>query len=119
MNTLASLSFLAVAPTSQPVDPPFWASPWFMIYAVVIIGVFMMTNSGKAKKAQEKTRKDMLTNLKRGDRVETIGGILASVVEARENEVVLKIDESTNTKIRIARDAIKRVVIEETESQAK
>ena len=59
----------------------------------------------------------MLANLKRGDRIQTIGGILGSVVEARENEVVIKIDESTNTKIRIVRDAIKKVTAEESETK--
>ena len=52
----------------------------------------------------------MLDNLKRGDRVQTIGGIIGTVVEARETEVVVKVDETNNTKIRFARKAITRVL---------
>ena len=51
----------------------------------------------------------MLKNMKRGDRVMTAGGILGTVVDVRDAEVVLKVDESTNTKIKFSRDAIKRV----------
>jgi preprotein translocase subunit YajC len=51
--------------------------------------------------------------MKRGDRVMTAGGILGSVVEVRDSEVLLKVDESTNTKIKFSRDAIKRVVTED------
>jgi preprotein translocase subunit YajC len=43
----------------------------------------------------------------------TAGGILGSVVEVRDTEVVLKVDESSNTKIKFTRDAIKRVLTED------
>ena len=51
--------------------------------------------------------------LKRGDRVQTIGGILGTVVETRDGEVLLKVDEGNNTKIRFSRNAIHRVLEEE------
>jgi preprotein translocase subunit YajC len=112
-----------LAQTSQPAgtqDAPFWANPNFMLYAVLAVGIiFIFSSSGRATRQQEKKHKEMLANLKRGDRVQTIGGILGSVVEVRDNEVVVKIDESSNTKIRVVRDAIKRVSGEETETPAK
>jgi preprotein translocase subunit YajC len=107
------LSDAATTPVDKQ-DPPFWARPDTMIF--VLLGVFllyMFTSSSKQRKQKEKEHDRMLANLKRGDRVQTIGGILGAVVEARENEVVLKIDESTNTKIRVSRDAIKKVTAEE------
>jgi preprotein translocase subunit YajC len=107
------LSDAATMPVDKQ-DPPFWARPDTMIF--VLLGVFllyMFTSSSKQRKQKEKEHDRMLANLKRGDRVQTIGGILGAVVEARENEVVLKIDESTNTKIRVSRDAIKKVTAEE------
>ena len=110
-----------IAQTSQPATgeaPPWWARPEVTLYAILIIGmIFVFSSSGKATRAEAKKHKQMLANLKRGDRIQTIGGILGSVVEARENEVVIKIDESTNTKIRIVRDAIKKVTAEESETK--
>jgi len=98
--------------------PPWWADPRYMLYVILGIGViFVFTSSGRATRQQEKKHKEMLSNLKRGDRVQTIGGILGSVVETRENEVVIKVDEGSNTKIRVVRDAIKKVSAEESEAK--
>ena len=120
MNIVLGLFFLAATTTTQPSDTaPFWLQPQFMLFAVIILAFFMMTGSGKGKKSEDKKRKELLASLKRGDRIETIGGILASVVEVRDTDVLLKIDESTNTKVRMMRDAIKRVVAEESDSQSK
>jgi preprotein translocase subunit YajC len=55
----------------------------------------------------------MLSELKKGDRVQTIGGILGTVVEARDTEILVKVDESSNAKIRFSRSAIHRVIEEE------
>jgi preprotein translocase subunit YajC len=102
------------------VAPPFWANPSYMLYAVLIVGmIFVFTSSGSANRKEQKRHKEMLANLKRGDRVQTIGGILGSVVEARDSEVVVKIDESNNTKIRVVRDAIKKVTADEPETSNK
>ena len=71
------------------------------------------------KRKQERQRKDMLSNLKRGDRVQTIGGILGTVIDVRDSEVVLKVDESTNTKMRFARSAIHRVLEDDAKPENK
>ena len=61
----------------------------------------------------------MSNTLPRGaDRVQTIGGILGKVVEAEETKVLLKVDESSNTKIWFSRSAIDRV-LEEEKSESK
>jgi preprotein translocase subunit YajC len=104
------------APGSQ--EPPWWANPSVMLYAVLGLGLlFVLTSSGRANRQEEKRHKEMLANLKRGDRVQTIGGILGSVVETRDSDVVIKVDEGNNTKIRVVREAIKRVTSEEGETK--
>lgn len=67
----------------------------------------------RPKKQQEKQRTTMLNALKKGDRIQTIGGILGSVVEVRDDEVVVKVDETSNAKVTFARSAIHRVREEE------
>lgn len=54
----------------------------------------------------------MHSELKKNDRIITIGGIHATVtnVSSGSDEVTVKIDEATNTKIRITRTAIQKVV---------
>lgn len=106
LNALYVLAQTA-APTSQP------APEWFMMVRqfgplVLIAIVFFYLMSG-SKRKQDKERKDMLESMKKGDRVQTIGGILGTIVDLRDNEIVVKVDESSNTKLRFVRSAISKV----------
>jgi preprotein translocase subunit YajC len=51
----------------------------------------------------------MLPNVKKGDKITTIGGIVGTIVEMREKDVTVKIDESANTRVKFARWAIRGV----------
>ena len=98
-------------PTTAPVaNPPWWANQFLPI--ILVIGVFYLF-LWRSKRGEDKKRTSMLSQLKRGDRVQTIGGILGTVIEARDSDVLLKVDETSNTKIRFSRSAIHRVLEEE------
>jgi preprotein translocase subunit YajC len=101
----------ATQTASKPGWASFFESPiWLMAIVLVIFYVFMIRN----KRNQDKERKDMLGQLKPRDRIQTIGGMLGTVVDVRGDEVVVKVDETSNTKVRFIRSAIHRVV--ETEN---
>jgi preprotein translocase subunit YajC len=85
-------------------------SPMFPLMIGVLVLYFFVFRS---KKTQDRKRTDMLSQLKQGDRVQTIGGILGNVVRAEETKVLLKVDESSNTKIWFSRTAIHRVLEED------
>jgi len=99
------------APTSQPATPPGWqqilAQPMFLVLLLLVIFMFFMSSS---KRKQERERQNVLNQMKRGDRVQTIGGIIGTIVDVREGEIVVKVDESNNTKIKFSRSAISRVI---------
>ncbi|MBI5724022.1 MAG: preprotein translocase subunit YajC [Planctomycetes bacterium] len=78
-----------------------------LIFLMIGVLVLVMVFSSRSRKKQEKKYKDMLASLKKGDRVVTIGGIIGTAVEVREDEVLIKIDE--NARIRILRRAISQV----------
>jgi preprotein translocase subunit YajC len=62
---------------------------------------------------RERAKHDrMLRELKKNDRVLTIGGIYGVVanVQPDSNEVVIKVDEATNTKLHVTRNAIQQVI---------
>ena len=65
------------------------------------------------KRRQDKSRQSMLDTMKRGDEIQTIGGIIGKVVEAKEDRVLVKVDESSNTKMWFLRSAISRVIVED------
>lgn len=73
---------------------------------IVVLAWFMIF---RPKNKQEKQRVNMLNSLKKGDRIQTIGGIIGAVVDVRDDEVVVKVDENTNTKMTFSRNAIHRV----------
>jgi len=75
---------------------------FFLFYATFIA-------PERRRKAEEAK---LMSSLKKGDRVVTIGGIHASVVSVSpESQVVtLKIDESGNTRIKVNRSAIATIV---------
>lgn len=110
----------ATVPATGGPPPPGWfqllQGPLFpLMVGVLILYLFVF----RSKRKTDKKRTDMLSNLKRGDRVQTIGGIMGTVVEARDTDVLLKVDESSNTKIRFSRNAIHRVVEEDKTTETK
>lgn len=61
-------------------------------------------------------RQELLNALKKNDKIVTIGGILGTIasVSPDSDEVTIKVDE--NTRLRILRSSIQRVVTTESES---
>ena len=97
----------AAAATQATQDPPFWAGPMMpIVLLILLMYVFMF----RSKKGQENKRQQMIDALKKGDEVQTIGGEFGRVMETRDDRVLVKVDESSNTKIWYARSAIHRVV---------
>ncbi len=96
-----------------PAKPKGKGSPLqFLLPVVMVVLLVMMFRS--PKKQQQKHRQ-MVETLEKNDRVRTIGGIIGTVMDIKGDEVVIKIDESTNTKIRVATSAIAKNVSKETE----
>ncbi len=81
-----------------------------LLIIVMIVFVFMMFR-GPRKKQQE--HRKMVQSLQKNDRVRTIGGIYGTVVDVHDDEIVLKIDESSNTKIKVTPSAIGTKLSEE------
>jgi preprotein translocase subunit YajC len=97
-------------PADQPPPSPLMQFlPIILIFAVMYLFLFR----GPKKKQQE--HKKMVQALKKNDRVRTIGGIYGTVIDVKDDEIVLKIDESTNTKMRVIPAAIATVLSEKTE----
>jgi len=94
----------------------FLATPMFpLLLGIVVLYIFMF----RSKKKQEQKVRAERDSIKRGDEVQTIGGVLGKVVEVRDAKVLLKVDETSNTKIWFSRTAIHRVLTEEKAEAAK
>jgi preprotein translocase subunit YajC len=73
---------------------------------ILIIAIFYFLIIRPQNKKQKETQK-MLSALKKGDKVITVGGVHGVISTVREGSVVVKVDE--NTKIEFSRSAIATV----------
>ena len=78
-----------------------WMIPLFVV-------MYLLMFRGPKKKQQQHQK--MVQALQKNDKVRTIGGILGTVIDAKDDEIILKIDESNNTKIRITPGAVSKVI---------
>jgi len=78
----------------------------FILLGLMFVVMYLLLFRGPRKKQQQ--HKQMVQGLEKNDRVRTIGGIIGTVVDIKGDEVTLKVDESTNTKIKVASSAIGR-----------
>jgi preprotein translocase subunit YajC len=74
---------------------------------IAIIAIFYFLIIRPQNKKQKETQK-MLSALKKGDRVVTIGGIHGTIQKVKEQSIVIKVDE--NTSIEFNRSAVSGVI---------
>jgi len=77
--------------------------PMWLILPLMAVMVIVLFRGPRKK---QKEHKKMVQSLEKNDRVRTIGGIIGTVVDIKDDEITLKIDESNNTKIKVAPSAI-------------
>ena len=80
---------------------------------ILIFYFFIIRPQNKKQKETEK----MLSALKKGDKVVTVGGIHGVISSTKEKTVIVKVDD--NAKIEFSRNAIATVVVEKAEKDAK
>ena len=88
----------------------FWLPVGFLFYFLLI----------RPQGREKASRQNLLDSLKKNDRVVTIGGIYGVVanVQRDSDEVTIKVDEATNTKLRVTRSSIARVLADEASKQS-
>jgi preprotein translocase subunit YajC len=98
---------------------PFGGFGFFPLIFMLLIVFYLMVL--RPQKKEQKKRQDLLSNLKKNDRVVTIGGIYGVVMNAKResDEVILKVDETNDTKIRVIYSAIARVITDEPSEENK
>ena len=79
------------------------------VWMILLMVVFFVIMTG-GQRREKKKRKQMLEALNKNDKIQTIGGIMGTVVEVRDQEVVVKVDEASNTRLRFSRGAIQQVL---------
>jgi len=75
-----------------------------LVLVLMFAVMYLLLFRSPRKKQQE--HKQMLQSLQKNDKVRTIGGIIGTIVDIKDDEITLKVDENTNTKIKVIASAI-------------
>ena len=76
--------------------------PMILVFAALILLMII------PQRKKDKQKKNMLSSIKKGDKVETIGGIRGTVVAVKETSVIIKVD--SDARIEFAKGAIAEVL---------
>ena len=74
---------------------------WIMLALIFVVMWFFMI---RPQRKQQKELQNFRDSLKKGDKVVTIGGIYGTVVEIKEESVLIEVD--SNVKIRVSKQAL-------------
>src|SRR4029079_12235153 len=75
-------------------------SAWTSLFPLLLIGLLFYFILLRPERRKQKEHGNLLANLKKNDKVVTIGGIYGKVFDVvrEQDRVTLKIDEANNTK---------------------
>jgi len=109
MPTLHDLSFAALLAQQDT------QNPFVMLLPILVIGVLFYVLMIRPEKRRRSEVTQMQEGLKKNDRVVTIGGIIGTVVNTppATGEVTIRVDDSNNTRLRMVRSSISRVLGDE------
>ncbi len=82
-----------------------WAMFPFVLMFVVLYFLLL-----RPQRRKEEARRRMVEAVKKGDRVVTIGGIYGQVVQAKDEELIIRIDPTKDICVKFTRSAVHRVI---------
>ena len=96
-------------------------SPFDMLPAFLAIGVLFYFLMIRPQRRQQQQQKQTLADMKKNDRVITIGGIKGIVanIQREADEVTIKVDESTGVKLKVQISAIAQVITDADDGEKK
>lgn len=79
------------------------APMWIMMALIFVVMYFFMI---RPQRKQQKELAEFRSSLKKGDKVVTVGGIYGTVVEVKENSLLIEVDK--DVKIRVSKNSVVR-----------
>lgn len=99
------LEKIAIFAQAAPAGPEA-ANPLALFFPFIMVFGIMYFLIWRPQSKQRKELQNLITNLKKGDKVVTAGGILGQVTGIHNDYVVLKIGDNDTTKIEILKTSI-------------
>ncbi len=95
------MNFLMAAPQGNPMMQflPLLIIMFAIMYFLII----------RPQKQKEKKRLELISNVRKQDKIVTTGGVHGVVASVKENEVIVRVDDAKDVKIKIDKSAITSV----------
>jgi preprotein translocase subunit YajC len=106
---ITSTALLFLAQGSPQATPP-GADPLGLMWPLLFVMVFFYFFLYRPQKREADEKRKLMESLKKNDKVLTSAGIYGTIVNLKEDEVTLRVDDQNKVKVRFARSAIARVV---------
>lgn len=71
----------------------------------------------RPQKTKEKKRLELISNVRKQDRIVTTGGVHGVVTSVKENEVLIRVDDAKDVKLKIDKSAITSVTAPRDEKE--
>ncbi|MDV5120505.1 MAG: preprotein translocase subunit YajC [Candidatus Scalindua sp.] len=103
------MNFLMAAPQGNPMMQflPLLIIMFAIMYFLII----------RPQKTKEKKRLELISNVRKQDRIVTTGGVHGVVTSVKENEVLIRVDDAKDVKLKIDKSAITSVTAPRDEKE--
>ncbi len=88
-----------------------------LIAMMVIMFAVMYFLIIRPQKQKEKKRQEMISNVRKQDKIVTAGGVHGVVVSVKENEVIVRVDDAKDVKIKVDKSALTSVSVARDEKE--
>jgi preprotein translocase subunit YajC len=105
-SLLHAFSFLLAQDAPRPPGGGAMDIVFPLLLGVAFVYFFII----RPQKREQEEKQTLLSSLKKDDRVVTTGGMYGTIVNIKEDEVTLRVDDQAKVKIRFAKAAIAKVV---------
>ncbi|ODS32322.1 MAG: preprotein translocase subunit YajC [Candidatus Scalindua rubra] len=85
--------------------------PFILMFAILYLLII------RPQRTKERHRKEMIANIRKHDRIVTVGGVHGVVISVKENEVIARVDDKKDVKLKIDKSAITSVTVPQTEQE--
>src|SRR5262249_14216965 len=96
--------------------PPIWAT---FMPLIIIFALFYFLLILPERRRERRAREDLFSKMKKNDKVITSAGIIAVIANIKDDEVTLRIDDTTNARLTVLKSAIARVLTPPSEDKDK
>ncbi len=106
-------NFVSIAQASTEAAPQGGGSSMLIFVVLMIAAMYFLMIAPQRKR--QKTHQKMLSELKSGDKILTIGGMIGTVVNIKEKTFIIKL--SDNNKVEFIKSAIQEKIADEIPSE--